>query len=111
MADARTTHLDTATLHEITTLLEERRTLLLSHLRLAEDDIPEDGTQDAQELSQAELARARSGQTRAQLEETQAALDRLDAGTYGRCDRCGAAIPAVRLLALPHTASCTGCAR
>jgi RNA polymerase-binding transcription factor DksA len=111
MTDARTHQLDAATLGEITTLLEERRTLLLSHLRLAEGDIPDDAIEDAQELSQAELARARSGQTRAQLEETQAALDRLDAGTYGRCDGCGAAIPAERLRALPHTATCTGCAR
>lgn len=111
MTTAPTDHLDPATLHEITTLLEERRTQLLAHLRLAEGDIPEDTIEDAQELSQAELARARSGQTRAQLEETDAALARLADGSYGRCTSCGAAVPAERLLALPHTGSCTACAR
>lgn len=111
MSASRTTHLDTETLHEITTQLGERRTQLLGHLRLAEGDIPDDLIEDAQELAQAELARAQSGQTRAQLDETQAALDRLDAGTYGFCTRCDEPIHPERLLALPATPTCTACAR
>ncbi|MCW2716646.1 TraR/DksA C4-type zinc finger protein [Pseudonocardia sp.] len=42
------------------------------------------------------------------------ALDRADerlaAGTYGRCLRCGAPIPAVRLDALPAAETCLACA-
>ncbi len=38
------------------------------------------------------------------------ALARLDAGGYGTCERCGAAIGAERLAALPATRRCIGCA-
>jgi DnaK suppressor protein len=50
-------------------------------------------------------------QARARLAEVGAALDRLDAGTYGRCTRCGAAIGADRLAARPAAATCIRCAR
>lgn len=39
------------------------------------------------------------------------ALDRIDAGTFGRCEQCGKAIPAERLDALPYTPYCTACAQ
>jgi len=37
------------------------------------------------------------------------ALDRLDAGTYGRCERCGMPIKEGRLMALPYTSYCVTC--
>jgi hypothetical protein len=37
------------------------------------------------------------------------ALARLEAGTYGDCDECGAAIAPERLTALPQTRSCGQC--
>jgi len=40
-----------------------------------------------------------------------AALARLDAGTYGRCQRCGTPIVADRLDALPWAAHCIDCQR
>jgi RNA polymerase-binding transcription factor DksA len=43
------------------------------------------------------------------LAEVQAALDRVDAGTFGRCERCGAPIGAERLAALPATRYCVRC--
>ena len=43
------------------------------------------------------------------LEEVDAALDRIDAGTYGRCVHCGSAIPRERLEARPFAASCVSC--
>jgi len=39
---------------------------------------------------------------RDQLAEIERALAKLDAGTYGRCERCGRPIPAARLTALPE---------
>ncbi|MEW4570914.1 TraR/DksA C4-type zinc finger protein [Tautonia sp. JC769] len=39
-----------------------------------------------------------------------AALDRIDAGTFGSCSRCGRSIPAARLDALPYTPYCVSCA-
>jgi DnaK suppressor protein len=44
-----------------------------------------------------------------QLELVEAALARLDAGTYGVCLRCGRAIAEGRLEALPWVAHCIDC--
>lgn len=38
------------------------------------------------------------------------ALEKLDEGTYGLCDRCGALIPDERLEARPWSVLCVGCA-
>lgn len=38
-----------------------------------------------------------------------AALNRLDAGAYGLCVRCGRAIAPARLEVLPHAAACIEC--
>lgn len=43
------------------------------------------------------------------LEEIDAALDRIDAGTYGTCVHCGTAIPPERLEFRPHAAGCVSC--
>jgi RNA polymerase-binding transcription factor DksA len=45
------------------------------------------------------------------LEEISEALKRIDAGTYGKCEECQAAIPKARLQALPYTRHCVKCAR
>ena len=45
------------------------------------------------------------------IAEIHAALDRLDAGTYGSCERCSAAIPIARLRALPETRWCVSCSQ
>jgi RNA polymerase-binding protein DksA len=52
---------------------------------------------------------ALSAQARAAVEEIDAALARLDAGTYGVCEKCGTDIPKERLKALPHAALCVQC--
>lgn len=37
------------------------------------------------------------------------ALDRMDKGTYGRCERCGRPIPFGRLLVMPEARACAAC--
>jgi DnaK suppressor protein len=37
------------------------------------------------------------------------ALDRIDAGTFGACERCGKEIPEGRLRALPYAMRCVEC--
>jgi DnaK suppressor protein len=49
-------------------------------------------------------------QTRARLGEVDAALRRVDDGTYGTCELCGADIPAGRLEARPIARTCVACA-
>jgi DnaK suppressor protein len=46
-----------------------------------------------------------------ELSQVEAALVRLSAGRYGRCERCGAAIDDQRLAARPTTRLCIACAR
>jgi RNA polymerase-binding protein DksA len=45
------------------------------------------------------------------LEEVEAALERIEAGSYGTCQLCGREISRQRLDALPHAATCIECAR
>jgi DnaK suppressor protein len=45
-----------------------------------------------------------------QLAQVDAAIDRLEAGQYGRCERCGQPIPAARLAARPTASTCIRCA-
>ena len=46
---------------------------------------------------------------RREMAEIQAALARIDAGTYGLCAACGAAISPARLAALPMARRCVHC--
>lgn len=48
---------------------------------------------------------------RAHLADVDAALARLDAGTYGRCTSCGNPVGVERLEALPWAAYCIDCQR
>lgn len=47
---------------------------------------------------------------RVRLTELDAALQRIDEGTYGTCGRCGSPIGAERLRALPGAVHCIDCA-
>jgi DnaK suppressor protein len=54
-----------------------------------------------------ELALTRN--TRELLEQTEHALARIDAGTYGVCESCGEPIGKARLLAFPRATLCVEC--
>jgi RNA polymerase-binding transcription factor DksA len=56
------------------------------------------------------VALRRSTDLQTTLDEIEAALARIDAGTYGSCVRCGAAIPAERLRMRPFAGTCVTCA-
>lgn len=45
------------------------------------------------------------------LEQVHEALDRINAGTFGRCQECSEPIARPRLQALPYTRHCIQCAR
>lgn len=46
---------------------------------------------------------------REHLAEVRAALARMDAGTYGTCERCAETIPAERMEAVPTAKLCISC--
>jgi DnaK suppressor protein len=45
------------------------------------------------------------------LAEARAALDRIDRGTFGRCEGCGKPVGRERLRAVPYARHCVACAR
>ena len=69
----------------------------------ADDEHDPEGATIAFERSQADALRVAA---RARLADIDAALERVAAGTYGRCVVCGAPIPEARLQARPFAATC-----
>jgi RNA polymerase-binding transcription factor DksA len=55
------------------------------------------------------VAQRRSADLQVTLNEIDAALARIDAGTYGACTRCGSAIPEERLELRPFASRCVTC--
>lgn len=62
-------------------------------------------------LQQQHMAAARRQRLELQLQQILQALNRLDAGTYGECLRCGDPIAYSRLRACPETSFCLHCQR
>lgn len=96
-------------------ILEDRRREIHDKLRSLRESIPADApdVKDAEEQSvddfvqEVDLALMQmKSETLKKIEE---ALQRLDAGTYGRCQECDAEIPSARLRALPFAALCRHC--
>lgn len=73
----------------------------------ADDEHDPEGSTIAFERSQLGTLVA---QARQQLAEVEAALDRLDDGSYGTCESCGRPIVPERLLARPAARTCVDCA-
>jgi DnaK suppressor protein len=64
----------------------------------------------ARELAEQEVAVGLLGTASGTFEQIEAALDRIDDGSYGFCAECGAGIPPERLEAIPYATLCVGCA-
>lgn len=68
---------------------------------------PEDSR--AQVATERELEFALGERETAELASIDAALARIEAGTYGQCTDCGVSIPAARLQASPEAQRCIAC--
>ncbi len=95
--------------------LEQAESLRHEAEQLAEDMEPgdiqfdeESGEGDTLNVER-ERDLALSAQARAAVDEIDRALAKMDAGTYGVCERCGNPIPKARLKALPYAALCVAC--
>ncbi|MBM3322843.1 hypothetical protein FJY69_05145 [candidate division WOR-3 bacterium] len=58
---------------------------------------------------QSELASRLKGMEAKTLREIESALRRIEDGTYGKCERCGNAVPPERLELVPHARLCVKC--
>jgi len=99
------------------TLLEARwqerlstvTSLSLAYHDAAERSDGEQGVADQPESPQLRRLMREAVAARRALSDTEEALGRLSAGTYGRCEQCAAAIPATRLLQDPEARYCEPC--
>ena len=95
-------------------LLEARaqlvRTVSVTGQELASLEVqPGDPLEDVPVQDVADTLSRLEGRERRQLDEVTAALARLEAGTYGVCERCARPIPLARLRAIPAARYCVEC--
>lgn len=96
-------------------ILEDRRREIHENLRSLRDSIPAETKEvrDAEEQSVDDFVQevdlALMQMKSETLKKIEQALLRLEEGTYGRCQECGAEIPPARLRALPFAELCRDC--
>lgn len=95
------------------TLLSRRRELT-AHLEEVEHQLEEPLSTDWQDRSAErqgdEVLEALGAQELAEVKQIDAALERVEEGTYGECVKCGEDIAPERLALLPATPLCAKCA-
>lgn len=99
---------------EIKKLLEERRRFLSAKVEEIEGDLREPANPDfAEQATEAEADEVLEGLESAgllEISQINAALVRIEEGTYGDCATCGEPVGEKRLEAIPHAAQCISCA-
>ncbi|HEY8524461.1 MAG TPA: TraR/DksA C4-type zinc finger protein [Acidimicrobiales bacterium] len=103
-------HLDAETLASLRTSLlaerDEQRRLVAEHEAAVAELTGQPDMDSVRERALAEERRVRAAKALADVEH---ALQRMDAGDYGTCERCRGPIAVERLVAIPHARRCVGC--
>lgn len=89
-------------------LQEQAAALALEH-EPGDVQFDEEGGEGGTSNVDRELDLVLSAQARSAVADIDAALARIDDGTYGKCERCGDKIPEARLEALPQASLCVAC--
>lgn len=96
------------------TQLLDRHAELTARLKQVEDalddPLPRDMEDQAVELDDDEVQQSLGAVSALELKKIDAALARIDDGTYGECMNCGEPISEARLDAVPHATLCIKCA-
>ncbi|MYM62058.1 TraR/DksA C4-type zinc finger protein [Pseudomaricurvus sp. HS19] len=71
---------------------------------------PADFSEQTTESENDDVLRSLRLEAETEIRQINRALEQIDAGEYGTCERCGDAIPAGRLEAIPEATLCTRCA-
>ncbi len=90
--------------------LLDRLGKIQAHTHRKDGPLQSDFAEQAVELENEEVLASLDVGTRNELLRIRAALDRIDAGKYGRCIGCGEKIAPKRLEALPVALHCMPCA-
>lgn len=91
-------------------VLSGREDAISVHLRGADGRREMDPEDAASFVANDEVLESLDGAARAEIVEIRAAIARIDAGSYGVCEGCGADIDVRRLEVIPHTRLCVICA-
>jgi DnaK suppressor protein len=94
------------------TVLQNARVEMENGLRRREDihiEREADLFDELQNATHRDLVVAELNRRNGQLREIEAAVVRIEEGTYGQCDDCEADIPVKRLNAIPWAAYCVKC--
>ena len=102
-------HLDAETIAQLKGMLEDERAEILSEGPGNADHEADLADDPGVRLSEREEVDAISALQQTQLAQVDAALERIESGTYGICQDCGVAIPVERLEAMPAAAYCVNC--
>jgi len=101
-------------LQHFNSLLSEEKQTLNKRVELihdhAKDPLDADSSEQAAELGNVEVVSALETDAVNELAEINAALQRIEAGTYGVCISCGEDIAKPRLEARPSSFECVDCA-
>ena len=94
--------------------LEQRLAELQSRLANIKKDVTRshsgDSAEQAQERENDEVVDAIGNETAQSIRVIQAALERIEDGSYGLCGSCGESIAEGRLSAVPEATLCVNCA-
>ena len=101
--------------HEaLKTELEQRLADMQSRLASIKKDVTRshsgDSAEQAQERENDEVVDAIGNETAQSIHVIQAALERIEDGSYGLCGSCGKSIAEGRLSAVPEATLCVNCA-
>ena len=72
--------------------------------------MPSDMADIGTDAFEQELTLDLMGNEKEVLEQIEAALKRIEDGSYGKCEECGRNIAKARLQAMPYAALCVSCA-
>jgi DnaK suppressor protein len=89
--------------------LEKRLYKIEADLKHSQGPLSKDLSDQAIEQENTDVLYALNEEGQAELRQITRALDRMQAGTFGQCDKCGDVIPHARLKAVPHTPYCLKC--
>lgn len=95
--------------------LEQRLAAMLDRLASIKRDVTRehsgDSAEQAQERENDEVVDAIGNETAQSIRDIRAAIERIDDGSYGVCERCGEDIGAGRLKVVPEATRCVNCAQ
>lgn len=93
--------------------LEDEQEKLQESIAQKLDERDEDRNPDRSDLAQSYTSRERDtallAMEQQQLQQIEAALQRIEDGVYGKCTECGDPIPPERLEILPYATLCVRC--